>query len=203
MVYILVGHMIDWWSCPADNWLFYVYVSLFSPVGAAGFVFISGVSTMISYRKKVEKAKNSEDFNTKSIKREYLLRALIILGVALAYNLVVAIEFFDPLIIWKWFIILTVAISLLFSWPFLKTSKLARIIVGISIWFINQFMLTLLLPYEGKANVPGVLFYIFYNSVDQNPILSFITFFLIGTVIGDILYDFSLVENKISLSFLK
>jgi len=123
MIYIMVGHMIDWWSRPVDDWLFYVYVSLFSALGAAGFVFISGVSTMISYRKRREKANNQEDYSIETVKKEYLIRGLLILGVALAYNGIVAIEFFDPLNIWKWFIILTVAVCLIFAWPFLRTSS--------------------------------------------------------------------------------
>jgi len=167
MVYIMVGHMIDWWSRPVDDWLFYVYVSLFSALGAAGFVFISGVSTMISYRKRIEKVKNTEGYSFKTVKREYLLRSVLILGVGLVYNIIVAIEFSDPLIIWKWFIILTVAICLLFSWPFLKTSKLVRILIGISIWIINQIILTLLLPYNGEVNFSGLLFYIFFKAIFQ------------------------------------
>jgi uncharacterized membrane protein len=197
MVYIMVGHMIDWWSRPVDDWLFYVYVSLFSALGAAGFVFISGVSTMISYRKRIEKTKNQEDYSTKTLRKEYLIRGLLILGLGIVYNCIVAIEFFDPLNIWKWFIILTVAISLLFAWHFLRTSKSIRIVVGCLIWILNLIILAILRPYEGKANIPGIIFYFFYNSLDQNPILSFFTFFLVGTVIGDILYEFSLVNNKI------
>lgn len=197
MVYIMVGHMIDWWSRPVDDWLFYVYVSLFSALGAAGFVFISGVSTMISYRKRMERAKNHKEYSSERVKKEYLIRGLLIMGLGLAYNCIVAIEFFDPLNIWKWFIILTVAMCLIFAWPFLRTSKLVRIVSGCLIWIVNLIILAILVPYEGKTNIPGLFFYFLYNSLDQNPILSFFTFFLIGTVIGDILYDFSLIESKI------
>ncbi|MFW9818469.1 MAG: heparan-alpha-glucosaminide N-acetyltransferase domain-containing protein [Candidatus Thorarchaeota archaeon] len=195
MVYIMVGHMIDWWSQSSDNWLFYVYVSLFSALGAAGFVFISGVSTMISYRNRLEKARNSLEYNMKIIKKEYYIRAFLILGLALVYNFIVVIQFFDITIIWKWFIILTVAGCLLLAWPVLRTSKLARILIGLLIWGINQFLLHILLPFEAQGNFPGIIFYIFYNSKDQNPILSFFTFFLIGTVLGDVIYDFSLIED--------
>jgi uncharacterized membrane protein len=196
MVYIMVGHMIDWWSRPVDDWLFYVYVSLFSALGAAGFVFISGVSTMISYRKRIERAKNQTDYNTETVKKEYLIRGFLIMGLALLYNGIVAIEFFDPLNIWKWFIILTVAMCLIFAWPFLRTSKLFRIVSGCLVWIVNLIILAILRAYEGKANLPGIFFYFLYNSLDQNPLLSFFTFFLIGTVIGDILYDFSLIDSK-------
>ena len=197
MVYIMVGHMIDWWSRPIDDWLFYGYVSLFSAIGAAGFVFISGVSTMISYRNRIEKAKNSKDYDIKIVRKEYYIRAILIFGLALVYNLIVALEFFDPSIIWKWFIILTVAGCLLLAWPLLRTSKIVRIFIGILIWFVNQILLVILLPFEAQGNLQGIIFYIFYNSLDQNPILSFFTFFLIGTVLGDVIYDFSLIENEI------
>ena len=92
MVYIMVGHMIDWWTISSEDWLFNVYVSLFSAIGAAGFVFISGVSTMISYRNRIEKVKNTVNYGTKIMRREYFIRGLLILGLGLLYNGIVAIE---------------------------------------------------------------------------------------------------------------
>ena len=195
MVYIMVGHMIDWWTIPSEDWLFNVYVSLFSALGAAGFVFISGVGTMISYRNRIEKVRITANYSTKTMRKEYLIRGFLILGLGLLYNGIVAIQFFDPSVIWKWFIILTVGASLLLAWPLLKTSKLFRIFVAALIWIVNQILLTSLLPFKGEGNVYGVLFYVFYNSLDQNPILSFLTFFLIGTVIGDLIFDFSALNN--------
>ncbi len=197
MVYIMVGHMIDWWIIPSEDQLFNVYVSLFSAIGAAGFVFISGVSTMISYRNRVEKVKITANYSTKTMRKEYLIRGFLIFGLGLLYNGIVAIQFFDPSVIWKWFIILTVAVSLLLAWPLLKTSKLFRIFVAALIWIVNQILLTYLLHFKGEVNFFGVLFYILYNSLDQNPILSFFTFFLIGTVIGDLIFDFSALNDDI------
>ena len=195
MIYIMVGHMIDWWTIPSEDWLFNVYVSLFSALGAAGFVFISGVGTMISYRNRVEKVKLTANYSTKTMRKEYIIRSFLILGLGLLYNGIVAIEFFDPSIVWKWFIILTVGASLLLAWPLLKTSKLFRIFIAALIWIVNQILVTTLLRFSGEFNFFGVLFYIFYNSLDQNPILSFFTFFLIGTVIGDLLFDFSALTD--------
>jgi len=196
MVYIMVGHMIDWWSRPIDDWLFYIYVSLFSAIGAAGFVFISGVSTMISYRNRIERIKTTENYSYKTVKNEYLIRGFLVLGLGLIYNCVVAIQFLDPFIIWKWFIILTVGVSLLLAWPFLKTSKLLRIVVATLTWIFNQLILSFLVNFEGKSGLFGIIFYILYNSLDQNPILSFFTFFLIGTVIGDAIYDYSNIDTE-------
>jgi len=195
MIYLLVGHMVDWWLIPSEDLVFYAYVSIFSPLGAAGFVFISGISTMISYRNRIEKVKNTANYGTKMMRREYFIRGLLILGLGLLYNGIVAIEFFDPSIVWKWFILLTLGVSLLLAWPLLKTSKLFRILVAALIWIVNQILLSFLLPFNGEFNFFGVIFYVFYNSLDQNPILSFFTFFLIGTVIGDLIFDFSALTD--------
>ena len=152
-----------------------MYVSLFSAVGAAGFVFISGVSTMISYQNRVEKVKNNLNYTAKTMRKEYLIRGFLILGVSLLYNGIVAIQFFDVTILWKWFIIQTVGASLLMAWPLLKTSKLFRVFIAVLIWILNQILLSNLLPFIGEGSFLGVMFYIFYNSLDQNPILSFFT----------------------------
>ncbi|MFX1366897.1 MAG: heparan-alpha-glucosaminide N-acetyltransferase domain-containing protein [Promethearchaeota archaeon] len=194
MIYIMASHMIDWWAI--EDWLFYIPVSLFSALGAAGFVFISGVSTMISYRKRFERVKTDENYNYNTLRKEYLIRGLLILGLGIVYNGVVAIEFLDPLIIWKWFIILTVAASLLLAWPFLRTSKMVRIFTAVIIWIVNQVVLAFLMKFEGKFDFFGIIFFILYNSLDQNPILAFFTFFIIGTVIGDMIYDYSNIEME-------
>ncbi|MHA2087387.1 MAG: heparan-alpha-glucosaminide N-acetyltransferase domain-containing protein, partial [Promethearchaeota archaeon] len=162
MIYMMVGHMIDWWTIPSEDWLFHAYVSLFSALGAAGFVFVSGISAMISYRNKVEIAKITEGYSTKTMRKEYLIRGFLIFGLGLLYNGIVAIEFFDSSIVWKWFIILTVGASLILAWPLLKTSKLFRIFVAALIWIINQILLTNLLNFNGQVNIFGVFFYIFY-----------------------------------------
>jgi len=82
-------------------------------------------------------------------------------------------------------------------WPLFKTSKLFRICFGISLWFLNQILLTFLLGYVGQNNLFGVMYYVLYNNLELDPILSFFTFFVIGTVIGDVLYDLYSDDNKL------
>ena len=60
--------------------------------------------------------------------------------------------------------------------------------IAILLWIINQFLLAYLLPYEGQANLNGIIFHIFYNSLDLHPILYYFGFFLVGTVLGDIIF---------------
>ncbi len=197
MLYMIVGHMITWWPVPEEKWILVGYVSIFSTLGAIGFTFISGISTMISYRNRLVKMEKIENFSFSEIKYEYLIRATFIVILGLIYNIFVAIMFMDPSQIWTWFILLTIGVCLLMSWPLLKTSKTFRIVIGALIWIVNQIILVLLTPFEGQFNLYGVLFHILYNSIDQNIILSFFTIFLIGTVIGDIIYDFNLINNEL------
>jgi hypothetical protein len=46
-----------------------------------------------------------------------------------------------------------------------------------------------LLPFQGTSNIFGLIFHILYSGFTQDPILIFFPFFLIGTVVGDIVYD--------------
>jgi len=169
------------------------------------FLFIAGVSTALSYRNRCIKAEKSEDYNLKRVRNEYMFRALIILIIALLYNVIIAVALNDPTEIWKWFFLLTVAISLFLAWPLLRVSKLLRIILVAFIWVLNQFLLVFLLFHRGDPNLLGISFHFFYNSLDLDPILSFFPFFLIGTVIGDILFDINKLENlnerKIALKY--
>ncbi len=197
MVYMLVGHMVTWWPVPGEKWILISYVSILSTLGAVGFTFISGISTMISYRNRLIKLHKNENYSFTQVKYEYLFRAVFIVILGLIYNIFVAIMYMNPLEIWGWFILLTLGMCILMGWPLLKTSKLFRILFGALIWIINQILLFLLMPYRGHFNLYGILYHILYNPIDQNIILSFFTIFIIGTVIGDIIYDFSLIENDL------
>ena len=197
MLYMIVGHMITWWPVSEEKWIFISYVSIFSTLGAVGFTFISGISTMISYRNRIIKVDKDENYSFSQVKYEHLFRAAFIIVLGIIYNIIVSIMFRNLSLIWTWFILLTIGVCLFMSWPLLKTSITFRIIIGALIWIFNQIILVLLTPFEGQINLFGILYHILYNSIDQNIILSFFTLFLIGTVIGDIIYDFSLIDNEL------
>jgi hypothetical protein len=81
------------------------------------------------------------------------------------------------------------SLSLLLAFPLLKTLKTFRIFLAVILWIIHFFLNSFLLPYQGQANFLGVLFHFFYNSVDLHPIIYYFSFFLIGTVIGDVIFE--------------
>ncbi|MFX1278333.1 MAG: acyltransferase family protein [Promethearchaeota archaeon] len=189
MAWMVLTHIIDWWLRPEFSWLHSIGIMIVDSIGASGFLFVSGVSIALSYRKRLNRARNSENYNYRMARNSYLLRAFFILIVALIYNIPTAIAFKDLRMIWIWFVLLTAAISLFLAWPLLKTLKWIRITIAILVIALNLFLVPTLVPFQGQSNFFGLLFHVFYNGLNQDPILIFFPFFLIGTVIGDIIYE--------------
>ncbi len=200
MAWMVLNHLFDWWLKSEYIWLKSIMIRILDPIGATGFLFISGISTSLSYRKRLIKAERSETYNYRMIRNSYLFRAFFIFIIALIYNSAVAISLKDPSMVWTWFFLLTVAISLFLAWPLLKTPKFFRILIAIMILIAHLFIVLLLTPYQGDSNIYGLLFHILYNDIHLVPIIIFFPFFLFGTVIGDIIFDTLLMNgNKRSI----
>ena len=187
-------HMLSWWVRPQDYWLTSLLHSILGDLAAGGFLFVSGLSAVIFLRSRLAKAENI--IKEKNAKKEYFIRASFILLVALIYNSATAIGTLDPSNIWKWFIPLTIATSLFLAYPLFYTPKLFRLIFALIVWIANYYILSFLLPYQGQFNILGISYFILYNEVGLHPILNYFSFFLVGTVIGDILFEISLKNNK-------
>ena len=193
------SHACDWWLNSSSHWFFQVSYLFIDRTFGPGFLFISGISTALNVKNKFSKLNTTQEFNKKVIKYEYFLRALLILAVALIYNSFVALLFNDFLNVWKWFVLLTLSISLIVSWPMLQKSKTLKIFIAITIWILNYYVFSFLSLYENQNNTNGLFFYIFYNSTNLEPILACFGFFLIGTVIGDFLIERKMIIKKSKL----
>jgi len=194
--WMIITHLQRGWLAWSDYWVVFVTWSILDVMGVCAFLFISGVSTMISFRKRLNKAERSNDYTKKTIKYEYLIRALIILAIALAVNIILAIVNNNAQWIFAWQFLLTLSVSLLLAWPFLRTSKSLRIVFGSIFWFFNQIVLYILTPYINQLNLGGIIYYLLYTTSEMDSILIFFTFFLIGTVVGEIIYEIFLIEDK-------
>lgn len=182
--------------------MIHAFYSTYAILGTTGFLFISGVSTMISFRDRAQKI--SKGYTFRVIRKEYLIRALLILIIALLYNLFVALTIGEITDIWKWFILLTIAFSLFMAWPLLKTSKALRALIAIIFFIFDKFLVIFLANFQGQLNFFGILFYLLYNTLDQDPVVSFFSFFLVGTIIGDLIYETHQIEDiGIKKNFLK
>ena len=192
--------MILFWLRPEDEWLKIWLYAFLKPVGATGFLFISGASATLAYKKNQQ----SEKIPLNTMRNIFLLRAVFILLIGLFFNLGVALLFEDGdmAFIWSWNALQTIPISLILLWPFLKTSKTLRICIAIITMLLNQVLLNILTPFKGNGDILGILYHLFYNPSDQYVILSYFGITIIGSVVGEILFDLSNVENGDKKGFL-
>lgn len=200
---MIFGHILEWWISFDSYWFKDWMFAFLESVGATGFLFVSGISTALAYKNSLIKSNNSKDFNLLTVRKVYLIRAIIILLIGFLYNtLFILIWSGDIADIWTWYVLQTVGFSLILAWPFLKMSKYIRIVVSILIFAINMVLLELLLPYEGQSNFFGFSFHILYNPTDQYIILTYFGIFLLGTVLGDILFEFNIIEDQVKRRYM-
>ena len=124
---MIIGHLLDWWLRPQEIWLSVVYHAVIADIAASGFLLISGVSSMISFRSSLRKAEISDDYNQRMVNNDYIYKGLLILVMAIIYNSIDAFINLNPLRIWTWYIPMTIAFSILLAYPLLKVSKRLRI----------------------------------------------------------------------------
>ncbi len=194
--YMLFGHFTEWFLIEQDMIFFYTMRVIFEFLGSGAFLLISGMSTIFSYRKRMNQYRDGNDFDKKFLRKEYYFRALLLLVAGIAYNIFVIFSFGGIEDIWTWFILITISFSLIVSWPLLNTSKIFRILIGVSVWILNYLLLSVLLPFEGQGNALGITFHILYNNLELDPLLQFFPFFIIGTVVGDILVEIYKTDDK-------
>ena len=197
MLWMFLAHLMHWWLKLEDLWFYDAVFSILDVMGAGAFLFISGVSTALSYRNRIINAEKSEIKSNKRVRNEYLFRAFLLLILALIYNVPIAFYTRNPFNVWIWYILLTIAMSLFITWPLLKVTKILRICIGAGIWIGNQYLIYFLLPHESHFSLNGALFHLLYNGYPiLDPILTFFPFFLIGTVVGDVISKIYYVDNE-------
>lgn len=191
---MVLGHFLDWWLTEEDYWLYLMLEGIFSFVAVA-FLFISGAATMLAYKSRQLKLGN-EKHERNFFRNEFILRGLILLFISFIYNFIsifaVNLDFAH---IWSWNVLQAIAISLLLSYPLLKLSKLIRILIAIIILILNYYILSLLYPFHGQDNLNGVIFFLLFNPTDQYIFLAYFFIFIIGTVIGEIIFNIFNINN--------
>jgi len=189
-------HLCDWWLREEDIWFSNAILPILKLIFGPGFLLLAGISIALSYRKSRIKITLIDDFKYSILRNEYLFRATFILIVALGYNSFIALQLFNPLDLWKWFMLLTMSISLFIAWPLLRAPKYIRLAVAIIIWVLNYFIFNYLLPYQNQTNANGVLYYFLYNSIDVIPLPHYFSFLLIGTIIGEVIFDIYQLDHQ-------
>lgn len=200
-IWIMVyGHMLQFWIRDADDWLKFWLFAILAPIGATGFLFISGASATLSYKNNLR----TQRVRMKTMRNIYLLRGLFILIIALFFNFGIVMVFGDGNLadIWGWNALQTIAISLLLAWPLLKTSKIFRVSIAIIAFLLNHFLLGMLLPYRGESSLLGLIYHLIFNPIDAYVILNYFGIVVIGSVVGDYIYDLKNADEQKKREFL-
>lgn len=186
---MILGHMLSWWVRSEDYLITIIFHSFLGDIIGGGLLVVSGLSAVLFFRSRLMKSETSIDIRKEQVRNEYLFRALCILILALIFNIFTAIRTLNPIHIWEWFIPLTMAFSLILAYPLFKTSIFFRVILAIIVWIAHYYIVSILLPHQGQFNFLGIIYYILYNPIGLHPFLNYFSFFLIGTVIGEVIFE--------------
>jgi uncharacterized membrane protein len=194
--WMIIAHLQMEWLKANDYSVHLFTFAIMDVMGSCAFLFVSGISTMISYQKRLQKNTLFDDYSLHKLRNEYHFRALIIFIMAFSVNIILAIINSEPRWIFAWQFLQTLSVSLFIAWPLLSTSKIIRIIVGIIFWIVNYILKLVLTPYIDQPNIGGFIFVLFYTTLQLDGILIFFTYFLIGTIVGEIIYEVFRIEDK-------
>jgi len=191
---MVFGHFLLFWLRPEDAWLQFWLWALLKPLADSGFLFVSGISAALSFRNYQNTVKDSDTISMTTVRNIYILRANFILIIAFIFNSINAMLWGGS--IWEWNALQTIGFSLLLAWPLLKTSKLFRIFLGIAMIIGNQLILDLLSSYKGEASLYGILYHLLFFPLDQYIIMNFFGIFIIGSAVGEFIYNINIIKEQ-------
>lgn len=193
---MILAHVHNAWLDASSQWMEGLLYCVLSPMGVPGFVFVSGLSFGFSWENNAEKGLNyRKNFNYQ------LSRTIVLIIVALIYNLVQLIMNFNNYIInnmhpwflgplgvicniWYWSILFTLGFSRLFGAYTMRLSKIGRIVLSIAIILITPVIIQSLEATRSMSVIAELSYWILFNNITQDSVVIFFPCFLIGSVIG-------------------
>ena len=136
MLWMILGHNLAWVLAPNFEIFHDVIFNIVDVIGSSGFIFISGVSMGLSFKRR----QLHTDYNQRRFRNSYLINAGLIVFVALRYNSFAAVYMLDPTLIWGWSVLMTISFSMFLAWPLLKVNKTIRIVIGLTIWILDNIL---------------------------------------------------------------
>ncbi len=195
MIWLVTAHIIPQWLNNSGYLLYDFLWNITDSIGACAFLFLSGISSFIAFKKRESNTRENA-FSMKNARNEYYFRALIIFLIGFIVNLILAIYNNMWWWIFAWDFLQVISISLILAWPLFKRSNLVRIAIAIAFWVVNEIILFFIRPSLGEE--PSLVFMLLYTTEQLDSILWFFSFFIIGTVIGDLIFKYLLIENNAS-----
>ncbi len=192
---MLITHGFLYWLDPKDAYILIIYRFISNTFLVNGFIFVSGLGFGFSWNHQIEIGTSK-----KEIYRRSLIRTLLILILSIIYNLIaVLINDYDWNNIWYWYILQTIAFSRLFGLVLIKIPKRTQFIFSLFLIIITPVLLNGLQMAKDFNNFANTIYFILFNQINANSILIFLPFFLIGTIFGQEIHEFSDDLIKIKL----
>ncbi|TFG00956.1 MAG: DUF1624 domain-containing protein [Promethearchaeota archaeon] len=208
IIWMLFQHITLWLANANAFPLLDLIVNIFDGFGSGAFLFVSGLGITLSHRKKYQKTFSKQDNIYKKLRLKYFLKAILLLVLSFGFNLFIyfVVSGQDPTVIWIWFILQTLPISMILAWPLLNRNKYYKILAALSSLILYQILISFLYPFKAEYNHPlFIIQFILFNGDHLSPILGFFPFFIIGAFFGDIIHEHynNPIINNPNLTFFK
>ncbi|UCD02364.1 MAG: DUF1624 domain-containing protein [Promethearchaeota archaeon] len=188
IVWIILAHVgLSWLD---SDWI-YVYGLVFAFMDVLGpslFVFLSALSVVFSYKRKIGKIPE------KTIRNGIFTRGLIIIIIGVILNPVSLLTEAEvvpfPSNLWGWNILMFIGFSQIFSYYAIKLNKITRAVIGVIIIYMSPWIRDLL--YVGKETgnvIITILHFIITSPLPQVPIFPFLAICFMSTIFGEFLYE--------------
>ncbi|QEE15176.1 acyltransferase family protein [Promethearchaeum syntrophicum] len=197
ILFMLITHGLLYWLDPQDAYILIIYRFISNTFLVNGFIFVSGLGFGFSWNHQLEKGTSK-----KEIYRRSLIRTLIILILSLFYNIIaVFINDYGWNNLWYWYILQTIAFSRLLGLLLIKIPKRTRFLFLLFLILFTPLLLNGLLMTRDSNTAANIIYFILFNQINANSIMIFLPFFLIGTIFGQDIFEFS--EDTINIKLKK
>ncbi|MHA1268558.1 MAG: heparan-alpha-glucosaminide N-acetyltransferase domain-containing protein [Candidatus Helarchaeota archaeon] len=188
IIVMICGHVMNFWVVSSGIWMYSImYLYYCSILTSVNFVMLSGMTLPISYFSKL-----GIGWSLKRTRIHILKRTGVLLIIAIIYNVI--IESILGIFVWNnlfsyysWYVIQLIAISLILTLFLLKLNKYIRLGIGVIFILIATpfyyWLLSLGTP------IADILCYILFNPFKDFPFFPWVGLVIIGSVIGEFLFN--------------
>jgi len=192
---MIIWHTSYWWASPLHSWALILLRLTTEVVGAAGFLFVSGISAVLSIRRGMDKVKSDPNYSKHNFIKEYYYRSFIFFLLAVIYNAITVVYIAGLLGLWSWYILFIIGFCLLIAYPLIKLPKIVRLILAIFILLISYPVFDILESLRDTNLFWELIYHFIFFPSHEYPILPFFTNFCLGTIVGDIFYEIYSIEE--------
>jgi Heparan-alpha-glucosaminide N-acetyltransferase, catalytic len=194
MFLMLLAHAMTYWPDENSFWVMPIYFIILNISGTSQFTYVAGLGLSFSWLQYRAKGMSEKEIYQKSMSRTYVM-----IIVSIGYNFVATIVRGTGLAgLWCWNILQCIAFCRLIGTFLMALQRKMRFFIAIALVFLTGIITWWMVPLYA-TNIPAKLvFYLFYNPMHGDGFLVFFPFFLMGTVLGEIVFEIVRITRNAS-----